>query len=650
MASEDTTSTSFADETSIGGIKYVGDRESAGFRRFLWLLIVLGAATALGIQCHKIVTTFMMRPVSINIERLEVPSMPFPALTFCNNNLVRKSVLAENTGFLNLEISQQVAQTIFSREYMGIERYTDLDYRGADYGVQFGSNLLGYMEAVAHKPEDAILWCRWRGENCGPENFTKTVTNYGVCFTFNSGESGEVHYEYSSGERHGLMVYLNVELADYISGPRDTVGFKAMVHDQGDVPNIEDLGFALSPGTHTLVALAPKKEELLPEPKGHSKCITKTKARMKYFDGDYSRSKCNIECVTSYILDKCGCRYFYMPGEARYCLPEELGNCYFEAIEDLSTNSSLCTHCQDACHLVSYDVSLSYQSFPSFPVVRDLNRNGAVVCRNAYTDYFRMAIPDDHYIPCLLATDLQSILTLLSTQLRYYGHNASKGIQYEYMSGLLNATLPVFYEKIYHELNLIVTLIMYQDAYDMVNENDTSDLTVGGDIYNRTYDAAYEHLIHRKWYEILLSRSIPATIEDSQVFQGNKTIDSAATSGVLLVTFMKAYDEIFDSIYDSYRDCFEERFASLLETMSGEDICFLHVRQNVVKVNVYFEDMVVDIITQRADYQVFSVICDIGGVLGLFFGASLLSVFEIFDFLILRRCCKKTLTQATNPD
>ena len=28
--------------------------------------------------------------------------------------------------------------------------------------------------------------CVFNGEMCGPENFTRTVTNYGVCYTFNS--------------------------------------------------------------------------------------------------------------------------------------------------------------------------------------------------------------------------------------------------------------------------------------------------------------------------------------------------------------------------------------------------------------------------------------------------------------------------------
>ena len=28
--------------------------------------------------------------------------------------------------------------------------------------------------------------CRWRNTKCGPENFTRSLTDHGVCFTFRS--------------------------------------------------------------------------------------------------------------------------------------------------------------------------------------------------------------------------------------------------------------------------------------------------------------------------------------------------------------------------------------------------------------------------------------------------------------------------------
>ena len=36
-----------------------------------------------------------------------------------------------------------------------------------------------------------ISRCMFNGERCGPDNFTITLTNHGVCFTFNSIENEE---------------------------------------------------------------------------------------------------------------------------------------------------------------------------------------------------------------------------------------------------------------------------------------------------------------------------------------------------------------------------------------------------------------------------------------------------------------------------
>ena len=33
--------------------------------------------------------------------------------------------------------------------------------------------------------------CEFGGKECGAENFTTTITNFGVCFTFNSAFSNE---------------------------------------------------------------------------------------------------------------------------------------------------------------------------------------------------------------------------------------------------------------------------------------------------------------------------------------------------------------------------------------------------------------------------------------------------------------------------
>ena len=45
-----------------------------------------------------------------------------------------------------------------------------------------------------------LIRCTWSGEPCSSKNFTQTVTDYGVCYTFNAGQppittskTGKIH-------------------------------------------------------------------------------------------------------------------------------------------------------------------------------------------------------------------------------------------------------------------------------------------------------------------------------------------------------------------------------------------------------------------------------------------------------------------------
>ena len=68
--------------------------------------------------------------------------------------------------------------------------------------------------------------CLWDGMPCGKDNFTRVLTDYGVCYTFNSGTEtdGFVHYATHSGKstskhvnrrKNVLTPVLHVHMAIY---------------------------------------------------------------------------------------------------------------------------------------------------------------------------------------------------------------------------------------------------------------------------------------------------------------------------------------------------------------------------------------------------------------------------------------------------
>ncbi|XP_064614121.1 uncharacterized protein LOC135477846 [Liolophura sinensis] len=58
------------------------------------------------------------------------------------------------------------------------------------------------------------------------------------------------------------------------------------------------------------------------------------------------------------------------------------------------------------------------------------------------------------------------------------------------------------------------------------------------------------------------------------------------------------------------------------------------VRENFILLDVFYSQLSYEQVTQQEAYPIFSLLCDIGGSLGLFLGASALSIFEVVDLIV----------------
>ena len=81
---------------------------------------------------------------------------------------------------------------------------------------------------------------------------------------------------------------------------------------------------------------------------------------------------------------------------------------------------------------------------------------------------------------------------------------------------------------------------------------------------------------------------------------------------------------------------------------------FASPEQNLVGIEVYFEDLITQHVTEEPAYDVIRLLADIGGQLGLFLGVSVLSVVEflmwILDEAKDRVLCCKEVRQVVNCD
>lgn len=81
-----------------------------------------------------------------------------------------------------------------------------------------------------------------------------------------------------------------------------------------------------------------------------------------------------------------------------------------------------------------------------------------------------------------------------------------------------------------------------------------------------------------------------------------------------------------------------------------------YIKDNILVLDIFFEALNYETIEQKKAYEVAGLLGDIGGQMGLFIGASILTILELFDYLYevlkyrLCRCSDKKLKHNTNND
>lgn len=89
------------------------------------------------------------------------------------------------------------------------------------------------------------------------------------------------------GKHMGLYVVLNASVADYHCSSTNSAGFKVLLHNPIETPNIANYGIALSPGLETRVIILPRfteaSDRLRAIPIQQRQCIFANERRLSYF-------------------------------------------------------------------------------------------------------------------------------------------------------------------------------------------------------------------------------------------------------------------------------------------------------------------------------------------------------------------------------
>ncbi|XP_006818455.1 acid-sensing ion channel 1-like [Saccoglossus kowalevskii] len=343
----------FATETTLHGMKYVINSKHGKLRRVIWSIIVLSMLVVFTYSTINSFVRYGKYNVSTVIQINYVSDLTFPAVTLCNYNQYRKSVVnSSGEEFLKLLFPTTGNSSLTENIDWSFFNFT-------------GFNMTQTAIASAHQIEEMLVWCKWRNSiECGPGDFKQILTDFGICYTFNGG-SNPLKIQ-QTGSTNGLYLRLNVQQDEYTNNENTGAGFKVLVHPQGQDPMVKLLGFAVSPGFETLVSMRYTKLHSLGDPYP-SNCSEK---KLKFFD-TYTRQACIAECFSDRVVAECGCMKHTQPGAVESCNPKEWVQCADPVIKNVSLEENAC-NCPVSCHQSIYEAKVSSTYWPAAHILKEV--------------------------------------------------------------------------------------------------------------------------------------------------------------------------------------------------------------------------------------------------------------------------------------
>ncbi|KAM8728447.1 acid-sensing ion channel 3-like [Acanthopagrus schlegelii] len=170
--------TVFGANCTLHGLSHIFLPGGVTIRRLLWAAAFSSSLSIFLYQVADRVIEYYQYPHVTILDEMDSPVMYFPAITLCNYNSFRKSQIRRNDIF-------------WMAGLLGVEQGDFDDFMAAlgqptDNSKFFPSktfNMLEFVQRTSHNIDEMLLDCKYRGKDCGPENFTTSSPGCSKIFT-----------------------------------------------------------------------------------------------------------------------------------------------------------------------------------------------------------------------------------------------------------------------------------------------------------------------------------------------------------------------------------------------------------------------------------------------------------------------------------
>ena len=140
----------FSSYTTIHGFHFMV-RAQSRIRWLIWVFLFITCFSVMIYQFAYGMQKYMSHPSVISKEVEALPSITFPAVSICNQNMMKKS-----------KIKGTEAQTY-------LDHLTWFKNLTANMSAEF--NIEKAVLDNGHNISDMLLFCKWGSQKCGPKNF-----------------------------------------------------------------------------------------------------------------------------------------------------------------------------------------------------------------------------------------------------------------------------------------------------------------------------------------------------------------------------------------------------------------------------------------------------------------------------------------------
>ena len=371
----------FVAQSTLHGLHYIFEKRPAP-QRCIWLILQTTMFALFFWQTLTLTLDYLEYNVTSTTEFVTEQESKFPAVTLCNFNKYRKSVI-NRTDFHEVLLIKNPLYP--SKVVVNWTKYANVN----DLNMKEFIHKAGHQMEYNQTTKKGMLYrCTWRGDVLNHTAFTPVLTDMGLCYTFNSGKNMTIRKVDSPGSNFGLHLRMSVEQAEYIGNLAFSAGLRIRIHDPDEPPLVSSLGFAVMPGSHVFASITRRRTISLKHP-------YKTKCKDQKLPGikAYTVAACHEHCKKKYIAKECKCEAFYMKDtDYDQCNVQQYFDCVVRLEEQFSSTSMRNCKCTEPCDTMKYHAYLSYGAFPSEEAAKEYSNNSEKMKRSFRKNLLAMDI------------------------------------------------------------------------------------------------------------------------------------------------------------------------------------------------------------------------------------------------------------------